>query len=312
MVTKLDVYPLPHTFDFAGKAASCTAFSKIDLQKGGHQIPVNSEAVQKNAITTPFGLFKYKRMPYGLRNAGPSFQWYVDRAIRDCQAAFAWVDKIVICSNNHEEHVAVPTGPTGQWAHHNGNKCVWGIPVLAYLGHKISTAGVLPLPSLVATIQEFPCPSLIKELQAFLGTVNFSRRFLDSEQQQEGVGAAAMDTAFAAAKQALLSTTGASEISATCWIAAFHCFMYHKPLSYVMSRVSNPWMAHKCRHLSYVAEFTSDITAAASVEADTLCGPPGHVSAGEPSSAVTCVKVPGGPRLPSCREAVKLIPNFTS
>ncbi len=61
--------------------------------------------VQKTAITTPFGLFEYKRMPFGLRNAGPSFQRHVDRAIQDCHAAFAWVDDIVICSRNHEEHV---------------------------------------------------------------------------------------------------------------------------------------------------------------------------------------------------------------
>jgi hypothetical protein len=44
-------------------------------------------------------------MPFGLRNAEPSFQRHVDRAIRDCKAAFAWVDDIVICSRNHKEHV---------------------------------------------------------------------------------------------------------------------------------------------------------------------------------------------------------------
>jgi hypothetical protein len=50
---------------------------------------------------------------------------------------------------------------------------VWGVQELEYLGHKISAAGVLPLPSHVAAIQDFPHPSIIKELQAFLGMVNF-------------------------------------------------------------------------------------------------------------------------------------------
>ncbi len=54
---KPDVYPLPNMLDFAAKAARCTVFSKIDLQKGYHQIPVNPEDVQKNTITTPFDLF---------------------------------------------------------------------------------------------------------------------------------------------------------------------------------------------------------------------------------------------------------------
>ncbi len=64
------MYPLPNMLDFAAKAAGCTVFSKIDLRKGYHQIPVNPADVQKTAITTPFGLFEYKRMPFGLRNAG--------------------------------------------------------------------------------------------------------------------------------------------------------------------------------------------------------------------------------------------------
>ena len=57
---------------------------------------------------------------------------------------------------------------------------MWGVQELEYLGHKISAAGVLPLPSHVAAIQDFPRPSIIKELQAFLGMVNFYRRFLPS------------------------------------------------------------------------------------------------------------------------------------
>jgi hypothetical protein len=67
LVTEPDVYPLPNMLDFAAKAAGCTVFSKIELRKGYHQIPVSPADVQKTAITTPFGLFEYKRMPFGLR-----------------------------------------------------------------------------------------------------------------------------------------------------------------------------------------------------------------------------------------------------
>jgi hypothetical protein len=166
-------------------------------------------------------------MPFGLRNAGPSFQRHVNRAIRDCQAAFAWVDDIVICSRNHEEHV-IHVRQVLQALQDNGlvihaEKCVWGVQELEYLGHKISAAGVLPLPSHVAAIQDFPRPSIIKELQAFLGMVNFYRRFLPSIARtlrpltdalrggRKGADrlewSAAMDAAFAAAKQSLLTAT---------------------------------------------------------------------------------------------------------
>jgi hypothetical protein len=59
LVTEPDVHPLPNMLDFAAKAAGCSILSKIDLRKGYHQIPVNPEDVQKTAITTPCGLFKY-------------------------------------------------------------------------------------------------------------------------------------------------------------------------------------------------------------------------------------------------------------
>jgi hypothetical protein len=45
-------------------------------------------------------------MPFSLRNGGPSYQKHMERAIRDCHAAFAWVDDIVICSRNYEENIA--------------------------------------------------------------------------------------------------------------------------------------------------------------------------------------------------------------
>jgi hypothetical protein len=183
--------------------------------------------VQNTAIATPFSLFEYKWIPFGLRNAGPSFQRHMNRAIRDCQAAFAWVDDIVICNRNHEEHV-IHVRQVLQALQDNGlvihaEKCVWGIQELEYLGHKMSAAGVLPLPSYVAPIQDFSRPTIIKELQTFLGMVSFYRRFLPSiactlrpltdalRGGRKGADklewSAAMDAVFAGSKQSLLTAT---------------------------------------------------------------------------------------------------------
>ena len=54
------------------------------------------------------------------QKCGPSFQWHVDKAIRDCHTAFAWVDNIVIYSRNHEEHVGnlMLTQSLTPWTHH--------------------------------------------------------------------------------------------------------------------------------------------------------------------------------------------------
>ena len=71
--TVADSYPLPRIEDILGSVQG-SWFTTIDLKNGYYQIPVASDDVPKTAVTTPFGLFEYMRMPFGLRNATPTFQ----------------------------------------------------------------------------------------------------------------------------------------------------------------------------------------------------------------------------------------------
>ena len=61
--TSGDAYPIPHIHDFVAGLSGCKIFSKIDLIKGYHQIPVRAEDIPKTAIATQFGLFEFTRMP---------------------------------------------------------------------------------------------------------------------------------------------------------------------------------------------------------------------------------------------------------
>ena len=69
-VTVPDMYPLPNVADLYDKISGATVFSKLDLQKGYYQVPMASEDFQKTSIVTPFGMFEFLRMPFGLRNTG--------------------------------------------------------------------------------------------------------------------------------------------------------------------------------------------------------------------------------------------------
>ena len=73
-LTTTDCYTIPHVQNFAANLAGKSVFSKMDLVRAYHQIPVHEDDVAKSALITPFGLYEFCRMPFGLRNAAQSFQ----------------------------------------------------------------------------------------------------------------------------------------------------------------------------------------------------------------------------------------------
>ena len=224
MVTEPDHYPLPNMADVTTFLHGSKIFSTLDLLKGYYQVPMNPEDVPKTAITTPFGTYTFNFSCFGLRNAGATFQRMMDDLLGDLPFCVAYIDDILIFSASPAEHlrhlrtVLDRLQTAGLVLRHD--KCVFGAKEVNFLGHRISSKGVLPLPSKVSAVASFPVPSSVKSLQEFVGMVNYYHRFIPhiastmaplyavlKGKPKSLTWGPTQEAAFQAAKQALSSAT---------------------------------------------------------------------------------------------------------
>lgn len=181
-ITVPDKYPVPHLRSLTMSLHNKKVFSKLDLRKAYLQIPVAPEDVPKTAITTPFGLFESLYMPFGLKNAGSTFQRYMDTILANVPNIFIYLDDILVASNDEVEHTSDLHNVLSILAKNNlritPSKCEFFKTSITFLGYEVSAAGIRPPSDRVDAIKEFSLPQNTTELRRFMGMLNFFRQMM--------------------------------------------------------------------------------------------------------------------------------------
>ena len=181
-VTVPDRYPVPHVQDFTARLHGCTVFTKLDLVKGYYQVPMHPADIPKTCVITPFGAWEWLFMPFGLRNAGNTFQRMIDRVADGFEFCFIYLDDVLVASRDLPQHLVHLRRVLERLRDFglviNPAKCDFAAGSVSFLGHQVSAAGIAPLARHVDAVAAFPPPVDRPGLQRFLGLINYFRRFL--------------------------------------------------------------------------------------------------------------------------------------
>ncbi|XP_055688348.1 uncharacterized protein K02A2.6-like [Lutzomyia longipalpis] len=181
---EMNNYPIPDPDSLYSQLANKRIFSHIDLSDAYLQIPMDEEASQLLTIHTHRGLFRFNRLPPGIRSAPGIFQGIVEAMLQGIPGVFAYFDDICVASQNTHEHFDALKEVFKRLEDYNFRvkleKCRFFSKSIKFLGIIADENGLHPDPDKTDAINKMPAPTNVSELRSFLGAIQFWGRFIPS------------------------------------------------------------------------------------------------------------------------------------
>jgi len=183
-ITKKDQYLLPLISNLLDSSRKARIYTKIDLQHAYHLVRIAEGDEWKTAFRTRYGAFEWSVMLFGLTNAPATFQCFMNDVFSNLldMCIVVYLDDILIYSDDitqHRKHVKeVLKRLRKAGLYVKAEKYEFHSDSVEYLGYVLSPSGLTMSDTKVKTIQEWPEPKKVKDIQSFLGFANFYRRFI--------------------------------------------------------------------------------------------------------------------------------------
>ena len=175
-------HPLPKPEDMFAALGGCRVFSKIDLRHAFQQLEMDEKSQEICTVNTHLGLFRPKRLPYGIASSPALWQANMDRIFNGMQGVFIFVDDILVAGKDEAEHNnrlrAVFKRIKENGLKIKKEKCIFATSKVEYLGFKVDAQGIHKTTDKVEAIRNAKIPENVSELQSFLGLVTFYSKFI--------------------------------------------------------------------------------------------------------------------------------------
>ena len=175
-------HPIPTVEELLHDLNGSTVFSKIDLKWGFHQILLSEESRHITTFVTHRGLYRYKRLMFGVTSAPEKYQQIIRDVLRGCAGFANIADDLIVHGCDVEEHdkrlFAVLDRLSEVGLTVNGDKCEFRLSRLTFFGHELTSDGINPSEEKIAAIRDARSPKDASEVRSFMGLVQYSAKFM--------------------------------------------------------------------------------------------------------------------------------------
>ena len=175
-------YQVPTLEEISHKLAGTTVFSKLDAKDGFWSIHLDDASSHLTTFNTCKGRYRFLRMPFGLKMAQDVFQMRMDQITERLPGIIAIHDDICVfgkIQQQHDKHLLqLLKTASAKGLVFSSRKCQISKPQITFFGTIFSAKGMKPDPIKIQALQDLPTPQTQKQLQSFLGLVNYLQPFI--------------------------------------------------------------------------------------------------------------------------------------